>query len=54
MHHAPPPETEVRAFAARYGITEAQARQILSEHGHDESKLEEAAKSLAHFFRAPS
>ena len=49
-----PDPDQVRAFASRYGITEEQARQILEEHGEDESKLEEAAKNLAHFLKAPS
>jgi hypothetical protein len=51
-HH--PTESEVFAFAARHGITEQQAREILSEHGEDESKLEEAVRNLVHFFKAPS
>jgi len=54
MTHDRPTESEVFAFAARHGITEAQAREILTEHGEDESKLEEAVKNLVHFFKAPS
>ena len=49
-----PDPDQVRAFASRHGITEEQARQILEEHGEDESKLEEAARNLAHFLKAPS
>lgn len=49
-----PTEAEIRAFAARHGITEQQAREILAEHGQDESRLEEAARNLAHFLKAPS
>jgi hypothetical protein len=53
MAHEPTPE-EIQAFAKRHALTEDQARQLLTEHGHDESRLSEALQSLKHFLKAPS
>ena len=47
-------DAEIRAFALRHQLTEEQARRVLSEHGHDESRWDEAARSLLHFLKAPS
>ena len=44
----------ISAFADKHGITPQQARQVLAEHGHDESKLRAALESLARFLQAPS
>ena len=49
-----PTDTEVRGFARRHQLTEDQARQLLTEHGHDDSRLSEALQSLKHFLKAPS
>ena len=47
-------DSEIRAFALRHQLTEEQARRVLSEHGDDESRWDETARSLLHFLRAPS
>lgn len=49
-----PSDAEIRSFAARHALTEAQARELLTEHGHDEDRLSEALRSLKHFLKAPS
>jgi hypothetical protein len=49
-----PDEEGVSAFARRHRITRLQARELLREHGGDQSRLEEAVRNLAHFLRAPS
>jgi|EndMetStandDraft_2_1072991.scaffolds.fasta_scaffold1907881_2 hypothetical protein len=49
-----PTAAEIRAYAEEHGLTDDQARQLLSEHGHDESRLSEALQSLKHFLQAPS
>ena len=49
-----PTAAEIRAFAERYLLTDDQARELLIEHGHDESRLSEAVESLKHFLKAPS
>ena len=49
-----PTAAEIRAYAEQHGITDDQARQLLSEHGHDESTLSKALQSLKHFLQAPS
>ena len=49
-----PTRAEIDAFAARHGLTEAQARRVLGEHGSDESTWSETARSLIHFLKAPS
>jgi hypothetical protein len=49
-----PTSAEIRAFAVQHALTEDQARQLLTEHGHDESRLSQALESLKHFLRAPS
>ena len=49
-----PTDTEVRGFARRHQLTEDQARQLLTEHGHDEGRLSDALRSLKHFLKAPS
>ena len=46
-------DAEIRAFAFRQGLTEAQARRVLDAHGADESTWDEAARSLVHFLKAP-
>lgn len=55
-HRSPdnPDTAEVLAFAERHGLTEEQARRVLSEHGADESGWGDAARSLLHFLKAPS
>jgi hypothetical protein len=47
-------DVRVREFAETHGLTIAQAREIIERHGDDENALAEAARSLAHFLRAPS
>jgi hypothetical protein len=49
-----PTAAQIRAYAELHGLTDDQARQLLSEHGHDESRLSEALQSLKHFLQAPS
>ena len=49
-----PTAAEIRAYAERHALTDDQARQLLSEHGHDEMGLSEALQSLKHFLQAPS
>ena len=49
-----PADAEIRAFAERHDLTEAQARTLLTEHGADEDRLSDAVRSLKHFLRAPS
>ena len=53
MAYKPDP-AEVRAFAARHRLTEDQARGVLADHGPDESRWDETARSLLHFLKAPS
>lgn len=45
---------EIRAFAERHGLTEQQARRVLDEHGHDESRWPDTVRSLIHFLKSPS
>ena len=45
---------EILAYAEQHGLTDDQARLLLTEHGHDESGLSEALQSLKHFLKAPS
>jgi len=47
-------DEELLAFARRNGLTVDQARQVIDQHGPDESGWSEAARNLVHFFRAPS
>ena len=49
-----PTNAEVGQYAERHGLTEDQARQLLTEHGHDETGLAEALRNLRHFLKAPS
>ena len=49
-----PTAAEIRAYAERHALTVDQARQLLSEHGHDETSLSQALQSLKHFLKAPS
>ena len=49
-----PTAAAIRAYAERHALTDDQARQLLTEHGHDESRLSEALESLKHFLKAPS
>ena len=49
-----PTDAEVRGFARRHQLTEDQARQLLTDHGHDEDRLSVALQSLKHFLKAPS
>ena len=49
-----PTAAEIRTYAERHALTDDQARQLLTEHGHDESSLSEALQSLKHFLKAPS
>jgi len=49
-----PAAAEIRACAERHALSDDQARQLLTEHGHDESRLSEALESLKHFLKAPS
>lgn len=49
-----PTDAEVRGFARRHQLTEDQARQLLTEHGHDEDSLSQALRSLKHFLKAPT
>lgn len=51
-HHAS--ADEIRAFAKRHGLTDDQARRVLTEHGADESAWDETARNLVHFLKAPS
>ena len=51
QHHT---AAEIRAYAAQHGLSDDQARQLLAEHGHDETGLEEALRNLKHFLKAPS
>jgi hypothetical protein len=53
MTHTPT-DVEIRAFAADHQLSEEQARQLLTEHGHDAGGLTEALQSLKHFLKAPS
>lgn len=53
MAHAPT-AAEIRALAERHGLTDDQARRVLSEHGPDENAWDEAARNLIHFLKAPS
>jgi hypothetical protein len=47
-------DEEIRAFALKHDLTEAQARRVLDEHGADESQWGDTARSLLHFLKAPS
>ena len=47
-------DADVRAFALKHDLTEAQARRVLDEHGADESVWDETAHNLLHFLKAPS
>jgi hypothetical protein len=47
-------EEQIHAFALQHELTIEQARRVLDEHGADESRWSEAARSLMHFFKAPS
>ena len=49
-----PTAAEIRAYAERHRLTDDQARQLLTEHGHDELRLSEALQSLKHFLKSPS
>ena len=49
-----PTAAEIRAYAERHGLTDDQARQLLMEHGGDETRLSEALQSLKHFLKSPS
>ncbi len=49
-----PDDAEVRQFAERHGLSPEQARKVLDKHGTDESKWDETARSLIHFFKSPS
>ena len=49
-----PTAAEIRAYAEHHGLSDDQARQLLTDHGHDESGLSEALQSLKHFLKAPS
>ena len=49
-----PTAAEIRAYAEQHGLTDDQARLLLTEHGHDESGVSEALESLRHFLKAPS
>jgi hypothetical protein len=40
-------EYEVRVLATKYGLTEEQARDLISRVGNDPEKLDAAAKGLA-------
>jgi hypothetical protein len=40
-------EYEVRQLAAKYGLTEEQARELIGRIGNDREKLDAAAKGLA-------
>ena len=53
MAHAPS-AAEIRAFAERHGLTDDQARQVLTEHGSNESAWDETVRNLIHFLKAPS
>jgi hypothetical protein len=47
-------DEEVRAFALKHDLTIEQARRVLHEHGADEERWDETARSLLHFLKAPS
>ena len=47
-------EEDLRLFAVRNGLTEAQARRVIGEHGADDEKWDEAARNLVRFLKAPS
>ena len=49
-----PTAAEIRAYAERHGLTDDQARQLLMEHGEDETRLSEALQSLKHLLKSPS
>jgi hypothetical protein len=49
-----PTASEIRAYAERHQLTDGQARELLTEHGHDETSLSEALQSLKHFLKSPS
>jgi len=49
-----PTAAEIRAYARTHGLTDDQARQLLMEHGGDETRMSEALQSLKHFLKAPS
>ena len=49
-----PTAAEIRAYAEQHGLSGDQARQLLAEHGRDETGLAEALHSLKHFLKAPS
>jgi hypothetical protein len=53
MAHDPTAE-ETRAFAAKYSLTEQQARRVLVDHGSDEHAWDDTVRSIIHFLRAPS
>jgi hypothetical protein len=40
-------EYEVRQLATKYGLTEEQARELITRFGNDQEKLDAAAKGLA-------
>lgn len=45
---------DIARIRAKYGVSEEQAREILDKGGPDESGIEEAARNLVHFLKAPS
>ena len=49
-----PTAAEIRAYAERHNLTDDQARQLLTEHAHDETGLDQALQNLKHFLKAPS
>jgi len=49
-----PSAEDIRAFAEEHGLSDDQARELLTEHGHDESRLAQAVETLRHFLKAPS
>ncbi|HLV07813.1 MAG TPA: hypothetical protein VKY80_09085 [Croceibacterium sp.] len=53
MAHQPTP-AEIRSFAIRHGVTDEQAKRMLTDHGPNEDGWDETARSLLHFLKAPS
>lgn len=47
-------EAQVRQLVEQYGLSPEQAREVLEKHGDDESKWDQTARSLIHFFKSPS